>query len=264
VATDRGIYAVSGLTIRQDIPRLRELTDPASLYLHTVEKGNIILLPYILPIYPLQESLVRNTKIPDSPCFRVYLRDEVCPFPKQIFIRTGEMFSACGTNPSSSMIAPKQIAGVLILVFGILAVLYVMGCFTAPVQQSPAQEPIAEISREGTLKARIYLEVADTPQEREQGLMNRTSLAPDHGMLFVFEKPARYSFWMKNTLIPLDLLFIDSGLTIVDIKPNTTPLDLTPVTADSESLYALEVNAGFCESHEIKEGDDVRFIFPEP
>jgi uncharacterized membrane protein (UPF0127 family) len=82
-------------------------------------------------------------------------------------------------------------------------------------------------------------------------------------MLFVFEKPARYSFWMKNTLIPLDLLFIDSNLTIVDIKSNTTPLDLTSITADSESLYALEVNAGFCESHEIKEGDDVRFIFPE-
>jgi uncharacterized membrane protein (UPF0127 family) len=90
--------------------------------------------------------------------------------------------------------------------------------------------------------------------------MNRTSLAPDHGMLYVFEKPARYSFWMKNMLIPLDILFISSDLSIVDIKPNTTPLDLTYLTTDADSQYVLEVNAGFCASHGIMEGDEFRFV----
>jgi hypothetical protein len=80
-------------------------------------------------------------------------------------------------------------AGILILFFGIVAVLYFTGYLSFPKPRHPAPESIAGISERGILKARVYLEMADTPQAREQDLMNRTSLAPDHGMLFVFEKP---------------------------------------------------------------------------
>jgi uncharacterized membrane protein (UPF0127 family) len=158
------------------------------------------------------------------------------------------------------MNTPQRAAGILILFFGIVAVLYITGYLPLPVPQHPAPESIAIISERGILKVRVYLKVADTPQKREQGLMNRTSLAPDRKLLFVFEKPARYSFWMKNTLIPLDVLFISSDRSIVDIKPNTTPRDLTYLTADADSQYVLEVNARFCASHGITEGDEVRFV----
>ena len=104
----------------------------------------------------------------------------------------------------------------------------------------------------------IWVEVARTPEERNLGLMGRRSLGKDEGMLFIFETEDRHSFWMKNTLIPLSIAFIDRDRRIVWIT------DMKPLTLDSHVppkpiLYALEMNKGWFSAHGIKVGDAIRF-----
>jgi uncharacterized membrane protein (UPF0127 family) len=102
----------------------------------------------------------------------------------------------------------------------------------------------------------VQVEIADTDAERQRGLMGRTALAEDQGMLFVFGGEQELSFWMKNTLIPLSIAFMDSEGRIVDIQ-DMKPLDDDPphyVSAEP-ARYALEVNQGFFEERGIKAGD---------
>lgn len=107
-------------------------------------------------------------------------------------------------------------------------------------------------------KTRVSAEVAATEAEREQGLMNRRSLKPDAGMLFVFDRPGPYEFWMKNTLIPLDMLWLDKTGKVVslsaDVPPCTAdPCPTYPPTAPAD--YVLEVAAGYAKTHGLKVGD---------
>ncbi len=104
----------------------------------------------------------------------------------------------------------------------------------------------------------IRVEVARTPEETSRGLMGRKDLGRDDGMLFIFEKEDRHGFWMKNTLIPLSIAFIDKNGRIVwitDMKPLTLESHVPP----QPILYALEMNKGWFSSHGIKVGDVVRF-----
>jgi uncharacterized protein len=105
-------------------------------------------------------------------------------------------------------------------------------------------------------KVKVGVEIADDTSERGLGLMYRTALAEDRGMLFVFPGEERLSFWMKNTLIPLSIAFIDSEGRIVDIQ-DMKPLDDDPPSYVSAkpAKYALEVNQGFFEERGIKVGD---------
>lgn len=100
----------------------------------------------------------------------------------------------------------------------------------------------------GNRTTAISVEVADTPEEWSSGLMNRTWLDPQSGMLFVFPDEQQRSFWMKNTYIPLDIVFFDREGRVVNIHQNTTPLD-TSITYDSlyPARFALELNAGSIE-----------------
>jgi uncharacterized membrane protein (UPF0127 family) len=87
--------------------------------------------------------------------------------------------------------------------------------------------------------------------------MYRRSLAPDSGMLFVFQQPETLRFWMKNTYIPLSIAYIDSKAVITDIL-EMAPLDTTtPYLASRAALYALEMNPGWFETHTIKPGDTI-------
>jgi uncharacterized membrane protein (UPF0127 family) len=88
------------------------------------------------------------------------------------------------------------------------------------------------------------VEVARTSAEREQGLMYREHLDADAGMIFIFERPAPLTFWMKNTLIPLDMIFIDSDRRIRGIVENAEPGTLTERRVDGLSEYVLEINGG--------------------
>ena len=104
---------------------------------------------------------------------------------------------------------------------------------------------------------KINVELAKTQQEIIKGLMYREHLDKDSGMLFVFPDEDYRSFWMKNTLIPLDMIFIAGNGTIVDINKNFQPCktDYCPSYRSKErAMYVLEVNAGFAEENNINEG----------
>jgi hypothetical protein len=110
----------------------------------------------------------------------------------------------------------------------------------------------------------ITAEIADTAEERAQGLMFRESLPPDRGMLFIFEQPQQVSFWMKDTFISLDIIFIDEDFQIVNIARETEPLQTNQLyPSDGEVLYVLEVNAGFSDEYNYSVGDELEIIFPQ-
>ncbi len=101
------------------------------------------------------------------------------------------------------------------------------------------------------------VEIADTDATREYGLMNRTFMPEDHGMLFIFDYQTTVSFWMKDTLIPLDMVFIDGNGRIGDIYKNATPLSETVYTAKNPTKYVVELNGGYCDRYGIKVDDNV-------
>ncbi len=113
----------------------------------------------------------------------------------------------------------------------------------------------------------LTVEIAATREERAEGLMYRKKLPENRGMLFVFEKERRLSFWMKNTYIPLSIAFISSDGRIRQIE-DMQPESLASVTSDRSVLYALEVNRGWFTEHGIQAGDRVelgsvkKFSFP--
>lgn len=103
----------------------------------------------------------------------------------------------------------------------------------------------------------VAVEIAATPQSRELGLMYRDSLAPDSGMLFVFPERAPQSFWMRNTKIPLDILFVDEDGRIVRIHRRTEPFSEKSLPSGAPIRFVLEVEGGFSERHGVTEGDRI-------
>ena len=108
---------------------------------------------------------------------------------------------------------------------------------------------------------KLTVEIADTLETQEKGLMGRESMAEDQGMLFIYDRDSRKSFWMKNTLIPLSIAYIAADGTIREIY-DTEPLSTRIVDSRYSVRYALEVNQGAFQRHGIKEGDKVEFIRP--
>jgi uncharacterized protein len=164
---------------------------------------------------------------------------------KRIFIN-GVLFPVC-----------SKIIGMMYRVFlGILTIVI------AACQSSSAPDDSALEMREvylvspGGNALTITAEIADTPEKQRTGLMHRQSLDPDKGMLFVFDRAFPLSFWMKNTLIPLDILFFDGDMQLVSTK-NMYPCtyDTCPYTrSDAPAKFALEVVSGFIAEHEIVPG----------
>ena len=110
---------------------------------------------------------------------------------------------------------------------------------------------------------RFTVEVARTEEEQATGLMNRASLAPDRGMIFPFEPPREASFWMKNTLIPLDMIFVRADGSIANIEANTVPLSLQPVYSAGVVGAVLEIAGGRAAELGIKAGDKVKWSAPQ-
>lgn len=113
--------------------------------------------------------------------------------------------------------------------------------------------------KEGEITHSIDIEIADTPYEWETGLMYRESLGEDQGMLFIYSNEAPRSFYMKNTLIPLDLIFYNKDSTVVSFHENAVPRDLTPIPSGEPAQFILEVNAGKVNEWNIETGDKMRF-----
>ncbi len=142
----------------------------------------------------------------------------------------------------------------------LLALALALGCAANPgCRREAGRAPAVLLQNSRGQAVRVRVEVADSPRERQVGLMHRKHLAADAGMLFIYPFESPQSFWMKNTYIPLDLLFIGANLLVVGIVENTTPLSLERLQVDTPSRFILEVNAGFCKKQGIQEGSRVRF-----
>ncbi|QJE72923.1 DUF192 domain-containing protein [Aerophototrophica crusticola] len=113
------------------------------------------------------------------------------------------------------------------------------------------------IETAGGAKHRFTVELAITPAQQARGLMYRERMDDDKGMLFPYDRPQPLSFWMKNTLIPLDIIYIAEGGRILNIA-NAKPLDLTPLYSEGPAIAALEVNGGLAARLGIRLGDMVR------
>jgi uncharacterized membrane protein (UPF0127 family) len=106
----------------------------------------------------------------------------------------------------------------------------------------------------------IEIEIARTPAERGVGLMYRKTLAEHHGMLFIFENEAPRSFWMKNTYLELDLVFLDSKLRVVSIFRRAKPLSETSCPSEGPAMYVLEIGGGLSDKWNITKGDELRIL----
>ncbi len=141
----------------------------------------------------------------------------------------------------------------------LMALLMLAGCL-----QTGAPNPFGRgtllLERQNTT---LQVELASTPAQTERGMMRRTSLDEDKGMLFDMGSTATQSFWMYNTLIPLDAIFFDEQMRVVDIQTmepcgQTDPARCPLYVSRAPARYVLEVNAGFSERHDVREGDRMR------
>jgi uncharacterized membrane protein (UPF0127 family) len=147
------------------------------------------------------------------------------------------------TNPSSRIFAIVFAAAILML--------SLVAC---------ADEPRVEIiDRDGAYHAVIKVEIANTVSSREIGLMYRSHMDENAGMIFVFQEPQHLTFWMKNTEIPLDMIFAAANGKIVGMVENAVPFSEQMLAVNGDSLYVLEVNGGFAKRHVIAVGDTMKF-----
>jgi uncharacterized membrane protein (UPF0127 family) len=155
--------------------------------------------------------------------------------------------------------------GLSIAAFAVLGVLLFIVPRMAPPEQLP---PAGGIEKEGPAQPlgivtadgkthNFNVEIAETEYQQERGLMFRKQMADDHGMLFVFQEPGERNFWMKNTEIPLDILYIEANGVIHHIAHDAKPQDLTPLPSQGVVLNVLELNGGLTARLGIKEGDVV-------
>lgn len=127
---------------------------------------------------------------------------------------------------------------------------------------SPRLEAVEIVSSRG--RARFQVEIAATRAEQARGLMFRKSLAPDRGMLFIYKRPQPAAYWMKNTLIPLDIIYIQPDGRILSIVRNARPHDETPLPSGGLVLGVLEIAGGRAAQLGILPGDRVLHrIFPK-
>ncbi len=158
------------------------------------------------------------------------------------------------------------LVGVLLLCGG------VAGCETdapeTPTDESTADPLTPTFTKEGTLTLvdssgrplhKIDVEFAETPAERQQGLMQRRSMDYGKGMLFLFDEPSTRGMWMKNTPMPLDILFLAPDSTVINIAKRTRPFSETSIEPDAPKRFVLEVRAGFADRFNIRPGTRVRW-----
>ena len=135
-----------------------------------------------------------------------------------------------------------------------------LGACKDTVNKNTILYPLTIVNKDKTLKrATFQVERALTRKEMEIGLMHRKKLAQDSGMIFIYPQPAPMHFWMKNTYIPLDMIFINAENEIIHIYKNAKPHDLTPISSGGFARAALEINAGLSDKYNISVGDHIIF-----
>jgi hypothetical protein len=121
------------------------------------------------------------------------------------------------------------------------------------------QKPAVGIETPGARKPSFLVEIATSPRQREVGLMFRKELPDNTGMLFIFEQEEDHHFWMKNTYIPLDMIFIGGDMAIVGIVHSAAPESTRSLSVGKPSRYVLEINGGLARKEGIAEGQRVTF-----
>lgn len=154
-----------------------------------------------------------------------------------------------------------------------LPLLILLSCTPAP-QAAPTQAPapaprsdlpvipVQLLTEAGPVT--VQAEVVDTPALRQRGLMFREQLPEDHGMLFLFPKEGPRSFWMRNTLIPLDMVFIKADHTVLGVVHEATPKTDSPRGVSGNSQFVLELAGGVAKRRGIQPGQRVEFMAPIP
>jgi len=172
--------------------------------------------------------------------------------------------SAPSSSKSNANKPALRIATIVILI--VVAAFFIINNF---INNSKTEVEYYKFKKEGELtitdslgnsKIKIDLEIADTEYERQLGLMNRNTMEETQGMLFIFSAERIQSFWMRNTLIPLDILFINKNNEIVTIHNNTKVLSAQSYPSSAPAIYVLEVNGGITERHNIQLGDKIFWI----
>jgi len=150
----------------------------------------------------------------------------------------------------------KNLSGNFFVVFIFIALTFFL------ISHNVLKYNLANIKEVEIAKTSIKVDLALTPEEQMQGLSGRSALREDEGMLFVFDNPGKYLFWMKNMNFSIDIIWIGEDLHIVYIKKDAKPeLYLETYGPDKDAKYVLEVNAGFSEKNNLKEGDMVDFVY---
>ncbi len=180
------------------------------------------------------------------------------------------------TNPEdkiTSVSSARKILLLALLIGIILAAIYffVLDDKEETTMETPpvATTPEPQFTEEGTLwflnedqqdtLQQIAIEVADDNEQRAQGMMYRSSMNEEEGMLFIHEQPRIQSYWMKNVKVPLDIIYVSENKEIVTIYQGVMPYSEKSIPSSSEALYVVEVNAGFTGRHQIEEGDYIDF-----
>ncbi len=143
-----------------------------------------------------------------------------------------------------------------------------MACSNSESKSDPDQPkgriitPESELSfldNEGNILSTLQIAVADEQMERNQGLMDVRSMGQDEGMLFIFDETRPLSFWMANTPLSLDIMYVNDDSVIVRIYPDTTPFSETSLPSGDAAKYVVETNAGYALTHGITEGMKIKF-----
>lgn len=136
--------------------------------------------------------------------------------------------------------------------------------YESPIEESKDFNEQNSINKNQQIKlANVVLNVnvANTEKAREQGLSGRAYLTPDTGMLFIFDVPDKYAFWMKDMNFPIDIIWLDENLKVVDIQKNADPSSYPKTFKPRENVkYVLEVVSGFSEKNNLKIGDVLQFL----
>jgi len=159
---------------------------------------------------------------------------------------------------------------IMVFIMVVAVMVYLMKPNQTPSTKSlkPADQAVVSFTLEGELTffkrdgspvTTIDIEIADDDYQRERGLMYRRTMEDNQGMLFIFGEDEFRSFWMKNTHLPLDIMYLDANKIIVDIHESTVPYSEVSVPSSAPARYVVEVVAGFSARHLLSPGDSVSF-----
>jgi uncharacterized membrane protein (UPF0127 family) len=178
------------------------------------------------------------------------------------------------STPTAQRQSPARL--IVFIALGIAAVAAVLIGFWPDAHRQPTREERAPasadvrgvrddalltfLSPDGERRVSVTVEVAATEATRTKGLMGRTSMGELQGMLFLFPEEEMRSFWMVNTPLSLDIIFVSAEKRIVTIQRDTVPYSEESVPSTAPAQYVVELNAGFCDRHDIMEGDTIEWL----